>query len=330
MIAPVQRPRNSSTPRCNPRRLCQPRPDIIHRPAAVHRSDTVLSPLEMYLRQIAEVPLLTADEEKALARRIAAGNTPDARAARDHLTRANLRLVVPIAKGFRGRGLDLLDLIQEGYFGLHRAVDGFDPELGWRFSTFANYWIKQSMQRALADKVRPIRLPAYMVERLARWRRAAADLRDSLGREPMPIEVARVLGLPRRTTLQSVKLALQVDSVVFYTDQPDDGWTLNEMVADERTPAPGAALAEADTMQLVMRRLDGLDEREATVLRMLFGLGGQPRRTFKEVGEVLGVTREWIRHVEREALGKLRAALVGRAVDGAVETNGDRGRRAAR
>src|SRR5688572_5859144 len=169
-----------------------------------HRRDTVQSPLETYLREINEMALLTADEEKMLAHRIAQGDE----AARDRMVRANLRLVVNIARGYVGKGLSLQDLIEEGNLGLLRAVEGFDPEVGTRFSTYASYWIKQSIKRALVNTAKPIRIPAYMVELLCKWRRAAAELQDTLGRAPTVEEIAGALEIPKKK-LAIVKKAIK-------------------------------------------------------------------------------------------------------------------------
>ena len=158
------------------------------------RTDAVQSPLETYLREINETALLTADEEKDLARRIGVGDT----AARDRMVRANLRLVVNIARGYTGKGLALQDLIEEGNLGLLRAVEGFDPNMNTRFSTYGSYWIKQSIKRALVNTGKTIRIPAYMVELLSKWRRATAQLNDELGRPPTPEEVARLLEVPKK------------------------------------------------------------------------------------------------------------------------------------
>src|SRR6267378_1630051 len=159
-----------------------------------YRPDMVQSPLETYLREINETALLTADQEKSLARKIGEGDTE----ARDQMVRANLRLVVNIARGYTGKGLALQDLIEEGNLGLLRAVEGFDPAVGTRFSTYASYWIKQSIKRALINTAKPIRIPAYMVELLCKWRRMAADMQDSLGRTPTVEEIARALQLPKK------------------------------------------------------------------------------------------------------------------------------------
>jgi RNA polymerase primary sigma factor len=269
-----------------------------------HRRDTVQSPLETYLREINEVALLTADEEKQLARQIAEGDDK----ARDRMVRANLRLVVNIARGYVGKGLALQDLIEEGNLGLLRAVEGFDPAVGTRFSTYASYWIKQSIKRALVNTAKPIRIPAYMVELLFKWRRTAAELQEGLGRAATVEEIARTLKLPKKK-LAIVKKAIKVYNLVPQTDQPENGWSLGEMLMDERTRAPDVEMVEADNLRLVMNRLDEMDKREAAVLRMRFGLNDLPPKTLKEIGECLGLTRERVRQIENEALGKLSATL---------------------
>ena len=270
-----------------------------------HRRDTVQSPLETYLREINNTDLLSPDEEKELARRIAAGD----REARDHMVRANLRLVVNIARNYVGKGLALQDLIEEGNLGLLRAVEGFDPNVGTRFSTYASYWIKQSIKRALVNTAKPIRIPAYMMELLSKWRRAAAELQEELGRPPTTEEIARTLDLPKKK-LAIVKKAIKVYNLVPQTDQPENGWSLGEMLMDERTRAPDVEMVEADNLTLVLSRLEEMDKREATVLRMRFGLNDSPPKTLKEIGESLGLTRERVRQIENEALGKLSASLL--------------------
>src|ERR1700688_194554 len=193
------------------------------------RTDLVQSPLETYLREINETALLTADEEKELAYKIAKGDTE----ARDQMVRANLRLVVNIARGYTGKGLALQDLIEEGNLGLLRAVEGFDPAMGTRFSTYASYWIKQSIKRALINTAKTIRIPAYMVELLSKWRRANVRLTEELARTPTPEEIARVLGLPKKK-LPIIKKAIRIYNSTPQTDQADTGWSLSEMVMDER------------------------------------------------------------------------------------------------
>ena len=273
-----------------------------------HRRDTVQSPLETYLREINEVPLLKAEQEKSLAVLIANGTKEERAKSREHMIRANLRLVVNIARNYVGKGLHLQDLIEEGNLGLLRAVEGFDPTIGTRFSTYASYWIKQSIKRALVNTAKPIRIPAYMVELLCKWRRAAAELQDALGRPATVEEIARALELPKKK-LAIVKKAIKVYNLVPQTDQPENGWSLGEMLMDERTRAPDVEMVEADNLRLVMHRLDEMDKREATVLRMRFGLNDLPPKTLKEIGEHMGLTRERVRQIENEALGKLSATF---------------------
>ena len=272
---------------------------------APRRSSTaVQSPLETYLREINETALLTAADEKELA--VAIGNG-DVR-ARDRMVRANLRLVVNIARGYTGKGLGLQDLIEEGNLGLLRAVEGFDPGMGTRFSTYASYWIKQSIKRALINSAKTIRIPAYMVELLSKWRRASARLIEELGRTPTPEEIARVLGLSKKK-LPIIKKAIRIYNSAPQTDQTEAGWSLGEMVEDERIKSPEDELLESDSLRHVMGMLETMDQREATVLRMRFGLGGGEPRTLKEIGESLGLTRERVRQIETEALGKLHDSL---------------------
>src|ERR1700686_1975712 len=198
------------------------------------RGPSVQSPLETYLREINETPLLSADEEKELAHKIEDGDSE----ARDRMVRANLRLVVNIARSYTGKGLGLQDLIEEGNLGLLRAVEGFDPRMNTRFSTYASYWIKQSIKRALVNTGKTIRIPAYMVELLSKWRRATGRLGEELGRTPTPEEIARVLGLPKKK-LPIIKKAIRIYNSTPQTDQTESGWSLGEMVMDEGLKSPG-------------------------------------------------------------------------------------------
>lgn len=286
------------------RRLWREREE--HDQAAMHHEDenSVQSPLETYLREINETPLLSPEEEQELAHRIAQGD-PE---ARDRMVRANLRLVVNIARGYVGKGLGLQDLIEEGNLGLLRAVEGFDPAMGTRFSTYASYWIKQSIKRALINCAKTIRIPAYMVELLSKWRRASTRLTEELGRSPTPEEVARVLGLPRKK-LPIIKKAIRIHNAMPQTDQAESGWSIGEMLTDERVKNPEQELLESDILRRVMDMLETMDPREATVLRMRFGLDDMEPHTLKEIGQRLGLTRERVRQIETEALQKLAEGL---------------------
>src|SRR5438876_6237627 len=229
------------------------------------RGPSVQSPLETYLREINETALLNADEEKALALRIEDGDSE----ARDRMVRANLRLVVNIARSYTGKGLGLQDLIEEGNLGLLRAVEGFDPTMNTRFSTYASYWIKQSIKRGLMNTAKTIRIPAYMVELLAKWRQATAKLQEELGRAPTQEEVARSLNLPKKK-LSIIKKAIRVYNSAPQTDQAEAGWSLEEMLMVGHTKAPDTEMVEADELHNVLALIDKMENRVAIVLSMRF------------------------------------------------------------
>ena len=253
-----------------------------------------------YLREINRVPLLTAEQEKELATRVRAHNDPG---AREKMIRANLRLVVNIARNYLNRGLTFMDLVEEGNLGLLRAVEGFEPAQGYRFSTYASWWIKQAIRRALINKVKTIRIPAYMVEMIAKAKTVEANLKTRLNRQPSIEEIATEMHLPREKIAMMRRAAGMAAQTSSQTTETSLG--LSEMLADEKTPKPDAALFDEHEKEAMHRLLDSIDEREAKVLRMRYGLGGEEPKTLKEIGEILGLTRERVRQIENEALRKL-------------------------
>jgi RNA polymerase primary sigma factor len=274
-------------------------------PRAYRRELSSHSPLQIYLHDINNTPLLSAQEERELAERVAMGDPY----ARDHMVKANLRLVVNIARGYLGKGLCLEDLIEEGNLGLMRAVEGFDGGMETRFSTYASYWIKQSIRRAVMNNGKPIRLPAYMVSLLAKWKRVSVVLTERLGRPPTPDEVGKVLRLSKKK-VGIVAKAIRVNNLTPHAEgADDDGVALDDVLTDERCKAPDDLLIEADDLDRIFRRLDQLDEREAAVIRMRFGLEPHVPMTLREVGENLGLTRERVRQLENQAIAKLMVSL---------------------
>ena len=270
-------------------------------------SDTALTTLETYLRDINETPLLSADDERELANRIHEGDNT----ARDQMVRANLRLVVNIARGYTGKGLDLADLIEEGNLGLLHAAECFDPNMNTRFSTYAGFWIKQSMRRAVINCGKTIRLPAYMVVMLSDWRRAAAELQEQLSRPPTQDEIAAKLKLPRKK-FQLIKKALRVYSANLQPTAGDNNWLWQDDLTDERQPEPERRMAEGDDLHQVLHLLEDMDEREAIVIRLRFGLTGEEPLTLQQIGERLHLTRERVRQIENEALCHLHETICSR------------------
>jgi RNA polymerase primary sigma factor len=269
------------------------------------RNATTSSPLQIYLHDINNTPLLTADEERELAERVAMGDP----CAREHMVKANLRLVVNIARGYLGKGLNLEDLIEEGNLGLMRAVEGFDAMMETRFSTYASYWIKQSIRRAVMNNGKPIRLPAYMVSLLSKWRRATVVLADRFGRAPTHEEVGKALRLSKKK-MGIVAKAIRVNNLTPHSDNlEEEGPALDDVLTDDRNKGPETQLIEADDLDRIFEHLGSLEDREASVIRMRFGLDSYNPMTLREVGENLGLTRERVRQLENQALQKLVHAL---------------------
>ena len=258
-------------------------------------------PVRMYLKEIGQVRLLSAEEEVELAKRVADGD----QYAKNKLTEANLRLVVSIAKKYSGRGLHILDLIQEGNTGLIRAVDKFDWTKGNKFSTYATWWIRQAITRAIADQARTIRVPVHMVEVINKATRCNRKLVQELGREPTVEEIAAELNLPVEKIIEANRTA--ADTLSLDTPVGDEEDTsIGSFVEDERTPGPADATSNALLAEALKEILDTLTEREADVLRMRFGMYDGRTHTLEEVGQIFGVTRERIRQIENKAIRKLR------------------------
>ena len=258
-------------------------------------------PVRMYLKEIGQIKLLSAEEEVELAKRVSEGD----QAAKNKLTEANLRLVVSIAKKYSGRGLHILDLIQEGNTGLIRAVDKFDWTKGNKFSTYATWWIRQAITRAIADQARTIRVPVHMVEVINKATRCNRKLVQELGREPTVEEIAKELNLPVEKIIEANRTA--ADTLSLDTPVGDEEDTsIGSFVEDERTPGPADATSNALLAEALKEILDTLTEREADVLRMRFGMYDGRTHTLEEVGQIFGVTRERIRQIENKAIRKLR------------------------
>ena len=271
------------------------------------RSRRVQTDLELYLKQIDESPLLTADEEKYLARKIINEGCME---SRERMIRSNLRLVVAIAKRYMNRGLPLQDLIEEGNVGLVKAVEGFDPDMGARFSTYGCWWIKQGIKRALINAVQPIHIPAYMVELIARWKRSSRLLEDQLGRTPTVQELADEMDLPVKK-IRIIKKAVKASRrpVQPGSGAEGEGPTLCEMVADDRSLTPEDQVLKQDDLETISELLEAIDDREAKILRLRYGLNGDEPLTLKEIGVHVGLTRERVRQIEIEALKKLNQRM---------------------
>lgn len=266
-------------------------------PSSVRMND----PVRMYLKEIGRVPLLNADQEIALAKRIEAGDEE----AKQELAEANLRLVVSIAKRYVGRGMSFLDLIQEGNMGLMKAVDKFDYTLGFKFSTYATWWIRQAITRAIADQARTIRIPVHMVETINKLIRIQRQLLQDLGREPTPEEIGAEMDMPTKKVRDILKIAQEPVSLETPIGEEDDSH-LGDFIKDKDATSPEQHASYEMLKEQLEEVLDTLTDREENVLRLRFGLDDGRTRTLEEVGRVFGVTRERIRQIEAKALRKLR------------------------
>jgi RNA polymerase primary sigma factor len=268
-------------------------------------SAPVHSGLHLYLRQINESPLLNAQQEKDLARKIINDNDPE---ARERMVRSNLRLVVNIAKHYVGRGLSLPDLIEEGNIGLLRAVEGFDPENGCRFSTYASWWIKQGIKRALINSVQSIHIPAYMVEMMTKLKIAMRHLEDRLGRLPSIDELSEYMKVSPKK-LKIIKKAVKAYHSPTQSGSADGELTIEEIVTDPNAQTPDELVRATDDLRQLDELLDQIDQRAAKILKLRYGLEGEDPLTLKQIGERIGLTRERVRQIEHEALKKLRNAM---------------------
>ena len=258
-------------------------------------------PVRMYLKEIGKVPLLTPEREKVLAERMAAGDED----AKNELVEANLRLVVSIAKRYVGKGMFFLDLIQEGNLGLMKAVDKFDYTKGYKFSTYATWWIRQAITRAIADQARTIRSPVHMVETIHKVSRYQRQMLQELGREATPAEIGEKMGLPADRVREIMKISLDPVSLETPIGEEEDSH-LGDFIPDEDTPAPSEAASANILREVIERELNTLTPREAHVIKLRFGLYDGRTRTLEEVGKEFDITRERIRQIESKALRKLR------------------------
>jgi len=273
----------------------------VEAPRGTYDGDTAI---KLYLREIGKVPLLTVQEEIDLAARIKKGD----KKAREHMIKANLRLVVKIARDYEGIGLPLLDLISEGNIGLMKAVERFDPAKGGKLSTYGSWWIKQSIKRALANQSKTIRLPVHLVDKISKMRRVAMRLQEELGREPTDEELGGELGLTAARVSQMRLAAIRPASL----DAPigdDDSNNFSEIVQDENATSPYENLEEKTVTKMLREMVHTLDPREETILRFRFGLDGGSEKTLEEVGQKFGVTRERVRQIQNIALKKLRRMI---------------------
>lgn len=262
-------------------------------------------PVKIYLKEIGRVPLLTPEEEIQLAEKMSGGNEEEAAKARKRLAEANLRLVVSIAKKYVGRGMSFLDLIQEGNMGLIKAVEKYDYTKGFKFSTYATWWIRQAITRAIADQARTIRIPVHMVETITKVKKASSQLLHQNGHDPSPEDIAEYLDMPVERVREIMRIAQDPVSLETPIGEEEDSH-LGDFIPDEDAPAPQEAASQVALKEQINQVLSTLTEREEMVLRLRFGLIDGRSRTLEEVGQQFKVTRERIRQIEAKALRKLR------------------------
>ncbi len=284
-------------------------------PAPVEPDPLERSGLQLYLQEIVKTPLLTIAEEVQLARRIRRGD----RAARNHMIQANLRLVVKIAHDYKDFGLPLLDLISEGNIGLIKAVERFDPRKGGKLSTYAAWWIKQSIKRALANQSKTIRLPVHLVDKISKMRRAAMKLAEEYGREPTDEEVAMELNIPVNKVAHLKSVSIRPTSLDAPIGEDGDSATFGDIVGDENATSPYENVQERNLKSDLNHMINSLDKREADILRMRFGLDGHDELTLEEVGKKFKVTRERVRQLQNLALQKIRKLMAKNEAQRSVE-----------
>lgn len=268
----------------------------------VYMDDIADDSVRLYLREIGKIPLLKKDEELALAKRVVAGD----KKAKDQMAEANMRLVVSIAKRYVGRGLDLLDLIQEGNTGLLRAVEKFDPDKGFKFSTYATWWIRQAITRAIADQARVIRIPVHMFETINKLLRTQRRLTQELNREPTNEEIAKAMEMEVSKVEHIMKIKQDIHSLDASVRDDEEDSVLGDFIEDEDTVTPEESATGSLLKEHVKTMLEGLTEREQKILKLRFGLEDGKSHTLEEVGQEFSVTRERIRQIEAKALAKLR------------------------
>ncbi len=303
--------------------LRQPAPSLQASPSFLERPEPPVaeaeplerSGLQLYLQEIAKTPLLTIAEEVTLARRIRRGD----KAARDHMIKANLRLVVKIAHDYKDFGLPLLDLISEGNIGLIKAVERFDPRKGGKLSTYAAWWIKQSIKRALANQSKTIRLPVHLVDKISKMRRTAMSLAEKLGREPSDEEIAMELEIPVNKVAHLKSVSVRPTSLDAPIGEDGDSATFGEIVGDENAVTPYENVRERNLRSDLNSMIESLDRREADILRMRFGLDGHDELTLEEVGRKFKVTRERVRQLQNLALQKVRRLMAKNEAQRSVE-----------